>query len=196
MIDIEQRQIAIEVVLHMRADKGRREQGRNQQKYMQPPALLRCGIRLDVKFAYGLRTRRLNRTRRTFEQIFGEHGVEFRRQLRREALLLKSLQFLAGFEPNRFAWRDRHLSAGSRISADSGLARLHGKHPEPAKLDSVPLLERALHLVEDSLDSHLGLRLGDARLVYDFVDDVEFDQKASGRTRNSAPEFAVARSTR
>ena len=53
--------------------------------------------------------------------------------------LLQRLQLLAGFEANGFAGRDGHLGAGSRVAADSGLARSHVEDSESAQLDSLAM---------------------------------------------------------
>jgi hypothetical protein len=85
MIDIEHWQIVIEVVLHVRANKRRREQRCNQQKYVYPPALPGRCIGFHVETAEEFRTRRLSGSGRAFKQIFGKHGVEVRRNLRLDA---------------------------------------------------------------------------------------------------------------
>ena len=99
--------------------------------------------------------------------------------------LLQGLQFLAGLETNCFAGRNRDLRARARIASDAGFARLDGEHAETAKFNAVALFERALHFSEDGLDGHFGLRLGDSRLIDNFVDDIELDQ--------GVPQFGAAR---
>jgi flavin reductase (DIM6/NTAB) family NADH-FMN oxidoreductase RutF len=98
------------------------------------------------------------------------------------------LQFLAGFEANGFAGRYRDFRTGTGIPADPGFTRLHSEYAETPQLDPIALFKRPLHLIEDRLDGHLRLRFRDTGLVYDFVDDVEFDQKASGRTGQLCPQ--------
>src|SRR5580692_7054397 len=81
------------------------------------------------------------------------------------------LQFLAGLEAHRFAWRDADFLAGARIAADAGLARAHVEHTEPAQLDSFPFAERILHRSKNGFDSLFGLGPAYACLVYDRIYD-------------------------
>src|ERR1700676_1586079 len=62
------------------------------------------------------------------------------------------LQFLAGLEAHRFAWRDADFLASTRIAADAGLARAHVEHTEAAQLDSFPFAKRTLHRSKDGFD--------------------------------------------
>ena len=94
-------------------------------------------------------------------------------------VLLQGLQLLAGFEAHGFAGRNGDFRAGARIAADAGLARLHVEDAEAAQFDAVAVLERFLHPLEDRLDRHLGLGLGDAGPVHHFVDDIQLDHDAS-----------------
>jgi flavin reductase (DIM6/NTAB) family NADH-FMN oxidoreductase RutF len=91
-------------------------------------------------------------------------------------LLLERLQFFPWLEPDRLARRNRNLSPGSRVPADSSLARLHIKNAEAPQFNAVSAFESLLHMLEDCLDGHFGLRLCDAGFIDHFVDDIEFDQ--------------------
>src|SRR5207244_2274585 len=77
---------------------------------------------------------------------------------------------------NCLARGNGNLRARTRISTDAGLAGLHGEHSEAAKFDSIAMLKSAFHLLKHRFDGHFSLCLGDARLVDNFIDDVEFDQ--------------------
>ena len=68
------------------------------------------------------------------------------------------MKLFTRFESDRFAWRDAHLGTRPRVTPNPGLARLYGKHTEPAKLDSFAQDERLLHAVEDRVDGRFCLR--------------------------------------
>jgi len=89
---------------------------------------------------------------------------------------LQRLQLFPGFESNRFAGRDRHLGSSARVATDAGLARPHVEDSKSSKLNAFAATESALHTFENGFNGHLRLSLGDARLVNDLIDDVEFDQ--------------------
>src|ERR1700722_12116007 len=89
--------------------------------------------------------------------------------------LVDRLQLLARLEPNCFARRNRNFSASARITADAGLARSHVEDAKAPQLIAIALLQRPPHALENGFDSELGLGLGNAGLVHDFVDDVELD---------------------
>src|SRR5208283_5609706 len=91
--------------------------------------------------------------------------------------LLDRLQFLAGFEADRLAGRDVDFRAGARVASDAGLARPHGEDAEAAQLNAVTVRQSLLHAFENGFDRHFGLGFGDAGLVDDFVDQVQFDHK-------------------
>src|SRR4051794_16025789 len=90
--------------------------------------------------------------------------------------LLQCLEFLAGFETNGFAGGNRYFRAGAGVAANAGLAGFDGENAEAAEFDAITMFEGALHLLEYSFDGHFSLGFGDARLVNDFVDDVELNQ--------------------
>ena len=89
--------------------------------------------------------------------------------------LLQRLQLLAGFESHGFARRNRYLSAGARVTSDSGLARPHIEDAEASQLDAFAMGQGPLHALEDSLDGHLGLSLGYPRFIDYFINDIELD---------------------
>src|ERR1700690_2670104 len=91
--------------------------------------------------------------------------------------LLDGLQFLARLEADGFAGRDVDLRTGARIAPDAGLARPYGEDAKAPQLNAIALGERLLHAFEHGFDRHLRLGLGDAGLVDDFVDQVQFDHK-------------------
>lgn len=89
---------------------------------------------------------------------------------------LESLEFLARFKTDGLAGRNGDLGTRARIAADAGLTRADVEDAEPAKLNTFAGTQRALHAFENGFDSHFRFRLRDARLVDDFIDDIEFDQ--------------------
>ena len=108
-------------------------------------------------------------------------------------LLLQRLQLFAGFKSYRFTGRNRHLGSGSGIASDAGLTGLDVEHAETAQFDAVSLFEGFLHGFEDRLHGHFSLGFGNAGLVDDFVDDIEFDQMSLPGDRRST--FPALRST-
>src|ERR1700722_12662163 len=107
--------------------------------------------------------------------------------------LLQGLQFFAGFESYGLTGRYGHLRAGPGIASDSGLTGLDVEHAETAQFDAISLLEGFLHGFEDRLHGHFSLGFGNAGLVDNFVDDIEFDQTGLPGDRRST--FPALRST-
>ena len=58
------------------------------------------------------------------------------------------LEVLAGFEPDGLSGRDIGNLSGTRIPADSALARFYYEHAEAPKLDSFSALESGFHSFE------------------------------------------------
>ncbi len=79
---------------------------------------------------------------------------------------------LARLEPDHFGGGNDHFLAGSRIATDTGLARANVEDTEPTQFDSLALLHRALHGLENCLDSDFGSRLAQACAIDYFVYDV------------------------
>src|SRR5580704_3217006 len=99
----------------------------------------------------------------------------------REATLLQRLQLLAGFETHCFAGRNSDLGTRARVAADAGFAWTHVEDPEAAQLNALAVRQGPLHALENCFHGHLGLGLGDAGFVYDFVNNVELDHGLSPR---------------
>jgi len=99
----------------------------------------------------------------------------------RQLTLLQRLQFLAGLEPDCLARRDGDLGAGARVAADAGLARADIEDAEAAQFNALAVGQGPLHALENCFHGHLGLGLGDAGFVYDFVNNVELDHGLSPR---------------
>jgi len=91
----------------------------------------------------------------------------------------QALQFFAGLESDGLAGRDIDFSAGAGVPPDAGLAGLYVENTEAAQLDSVALFQGLLHGVEDGLDRHLRLGLGDPGPVHHFVYDIELNHRNS-----------------
>ncbi len=85
------------------------------------------------------------------------------------------LEVFARLEANGASRRDTHFLAGPWVTSDTALARLHLEDSESAKLDPLPALHGGPHRVEDGVDCHLGLDLGDVGDLRHFVDDVDLD---------------------
>src|SRR5262245_43155955 len=83
------------------------------------------------------------------------------------------LQFFARLEAHRFSGRNVDLGSGTRIASDAGLARPHVEHAKAAQFDAVAMRERLLHALKDGFHRLLRLGLGNARLGYNFIDNVE-----------------------
>src|SRR3972149_6148051 len=85
------------------------------------------------------------------------------------------LEVFTRFEPNRPAWWDPYLLAGSGVAPDAPLAGLDLKDAKTAELDPLSALHRDSHRVEDRVHRDLGFHLGDVGGPGDFVHDVDFD---------------------
>jgi flavin reductase (DIM6/NTAB) family NADH-FMN oxidoreductase RutF len=90
--------------------------------------------------------------------------------------LVKSLKLFTGFKADGLAGRNRHLSPGARIAANSGLARAYIENAETSEFDSFAVSQRTFHAFEDRFYGHFGFRLGNSRPVDYFIDNVELDQ--------------------
>jgi hypothetical protein len=102
------------------------------------------------------------------------------------SVLIDGLQLFARFKTHGFAGWNADLGSCARVAADTGLAGTHVEHSEAAQFDAIALGQGLLHALEDGFHGHLSLRFGDARLIHDFVDDVEFDHDQL-RTRLCIP---------
>src|SRR5262245_34993792 len=80
------------------------------------------------------------------------------------------LKIFARLEPDCPARRNAHFFSGARVAADAALARLHLKDTEPTELDTFAALHGGPHRIEDRVNGHLGLHLGDVRDFRHFVD--------------------------
>ena len=110
-----------------------------------------------------------------FDQVFRKHESSIKTLLiktHRGAKSLQGLEFFAGLEADRFAWRDGNLRARARIASNACLSWLYGKDAETAKFNAVTLFESPLHFPKDSFHGHFGLGFGNSRLVHNFVDDI------------------------
>src|ERR1700683_5450418 len=76
--------------------------------------------------------------------------------------LLKSLQFLAGFETHGLAGWNRYLCSCSWIPSNPRLAGLHIEYAKAAQFDTIALLKSAFHTVKYRLYRGLSLGLGNA----------------------------------
>ena len=90
---------------------------------------------------------------------------------------MQALQLFPGFEPDGLAGGDIDLGAGARVAADAGLARLYVEDAEAAQLDPVAPFQGLLHGVEDGLDRHLRLGLGDPGPFHHLVYDIELNHR-------------------
>lgn len=101
--------------------------------------------------------------------------------------LFESLQLFTGLKADRLARRNGHLGASPRVASDAGLARAHVKNAEAAQFNALTTRECPLHGLKDGLNSHLGLGLGDACAVDNFVDDIELDQERLPMIQRTRP---------
>jgi len=85
------------------------------------------------------------------------------------------LQFLAGLEAHRFAWRDADFLAGAGIAADASLAWAHVEHAEAAELNTLTFAERILHGFEDRFDGLFRFGPAHAGLVYNCIYNIQLD---------------------
>jgi hypothetical protein len=76
------------------------------------------------------------------------------------------LQFFAGLEAHRFAWRDADFLAGAWIAAYAGFAWAHVEYTEAAQLDTFAFAERVLHGFKDGFDGLFRFGPAHAGLVY------------------------------
>jgi hypothetical protein len=84
-------------------------------------------------------------------------------------------KLFTGLESDRFARRDWYLGTRSRVSANSALSRLYDKYAEAPEFNAISLCERLLHSIKKRIDNLFGLLLGNASLIGNVVDDIEFD---------------------
>src|SRR5918992_1721833 len=85
------------------------------------------------------------------------------------------LEVFAGLEADRPARRNADLFASSWIPSDAALARLDLENPKAAELDSLAPLHGQAHRIEDRVDGHLSLHLGDVGDFRNLVYDVDLD---------------------
>src|SRR5439155_16945360 len=85
------------------------------------------------------------------------------------------LKVFARLEADRTAGRDAHFLAGAGVAPDAALARLHLEDPKTAQLDALAALHGGPHRIENGIDRHLSLDLGDVGDFRHFVDDVDLD---------------------
>jgi len=85
------------------------------------------------------------------------------------------LEFFSGLEPDGFAGRDIGDLSSSRVASDTTFARLNDEHAEPAQLDSLTALKRALHRIEQRLNRCLCFCFWDARLIGNLIDYIKLD---------------------
>ena len=86
-----------------------------------------------------------------------------------------ALKFFAGFEADRFAWRDVDLFAGARIATDAGLARLDAKDAEAAEFDALAAAECLLEGLENCFDSLLGFGAADESLRHYRIHNIQLN---------------------
>jgi hypothetical protein len=88
---------------------------------------------------------------------------------------LERLQVLAGLKAYRLTGRDIHFRTGSRVSADTGLSWLYGKHTEAPQLNPIIGFERVFHAIKDGIHCLFRFRLAHSRPLNDLVHKIEFD---------------------
>lgn len=71
------------------------------------------------------------------------------------------LEVLAWLETDGSSRWNTNLFAGSRIPADTSLARFYPKDTEASQFDALAAFHRGPHCVENCVDSDLGFHLGD-----------------------------------
>jgi len=89
--------------------------------------------------------------------------------------LVDRLQLFARLETHSLAGRDADFGAGARVASDAGFARTNVEDAETSELDAITQRQSLLHALKDGFHRHFSFGFGDASLVYDFVDDIEFD---------------------
>lgn len=100
------------------------------------------------------------------------------------------MQFFAGLEADRAAWRDGYLRAGARIASDSGLAGAHTENAKAAQFDAIACGKSIFHALKDRVDCRFCLDTRQSRTIRNFMNDVLFDQVASPVLRGPAVNFA------
>src|SRR5271166_5071937 len=101
--------------------------------------------------------------------------------------LVDGLQLFAGFEADCFAGWNVDFCAGARVAPDAGLARPHSEDTEAPQFDAIAARERFLHALKHGFDRLFGLGLGNAGLVDNFVDQIQFDHKWLRYVRSPVP---------
>src|SRR5215475_4348831 len=86
------------------------------------------------------------------------------------------LEVFSRLEANSPAGRNPDFLSGPRVTANAPLAGLHLEDAESAKFNAFAALHRNPHRIEDSVDSYLGLDLGNVSHLGNLVDDVNLNQ--------------------
>jgi len=92
--------------------------------------------------------------------------------------LVEQMKFFTRLEAYGFAGCDAYFGSGTRIPADSGLARAHVEHAKSTQFNPFPTGERLLHAVKDGVHGGFCLRPWQSRTFNDTLDKVLLDQKA------------------
>jgi hypothetical protein len=89
------------------------------------------------------------------------------------------MQFLPGFEADRFAWSNAHFGSRAGIATDSGFAGANAEYAESAQFDAFAGGQSLLQALEYRI--HRGLRLGarKTRALDYMMDDVLFNQRGN-----------------
>ena len=90
--------------------------------------------------------------------------------------ICECVQFLAGFEANRFPWSDTHFSAGTGIAADSGFASPNTENAEAAQLNALSSCQSLFETLKNCVDCRFGLRAWQACALDHMMYDVLFNQ--------------------
>jgi hypothetical protein len=91
------------------------------------------------------------------------------------AALADVLQVFARLESDRSAWRNPNFLTRSWVPSDTALSRLDLEDAEATQLDPLAPLHGGPHRIENSIDSHLGLDLGDVGDLRHLVHDVDLN---------------------
>lgn len=86
------------------------------------------------------------------------------------------MEFLTGFEADRFAGSDADFSPGAGIAADAGFAGADAEHAESAQFDALACGQSFFQSLEDGVDGSFRLGSGQTGTLDDMVDDVLLDQ--------------------
>jgi hypothetical protein len=86
------------------------------------------------------------------------------------------LQFLAGFEPHRFAGGDADFLAGARVAADTGLARADAENAEAAQFNAITCRESLFEPLEYGIHGSFSLGSRQACPLNDVMDNILLDQ--------------------